>query len=145
MKQRAIVVIAVSLAAGLGLVAGYAMARTGYPPLQVLLSTSTSVIGQELSYPAGKPKITAAIVTMKPNETTGWHRHDAPLVAWIIEGEVTIDYGPAGTKTFKAGQAFVEAFKTDHNGKNTSSGITRILAVFAGSEGVSNTVMRNRQ
>jgi quercetin dioxygenase-like cupin family protein len=80
---------------------------------------------------------------MKPNETTGWHRHDAPLVAWIVEGEVTVDYGASGTKTFKAGQAFVEAFKSDHNGRNTGSGDTRILAVFVGAEGVSNTHMQN--
>ncbi len=117
-----------------------ATAKDTYPPLDVLLSTTTTTIGQPFEYPEGQAKITGAIVTMQPGQKTGWHKHEAPLFAYILEGEITVDYGPNGTKTYKTGDSFVEAFESEHNGQNTGDGITRILAVFAGAEGTPNTV-----
>lgn len=133
--------LAISGIAGIvGLIGGFAIAKTAYPPLDVLLSTGKTVIGQEIEYPGGTPKITAAIVTMKPGDSTGWHHHDAPLFAWILDGSLTVDYGADGTRTYEKGDSFIEAFRSEHNGTNTSDVDTRILAVFAGAEGVSNTV-----
>lgn len=126
----------------LGMAAGFAIAKSTYPPVQVLVSSEKTIIGQDIVYPEGAAKITGAIVTMQPGDTTGWHKHDAPLFGWVMEGEVTVDYGDAGTRTYKKGDAFIEAFKSYHNGKNTGDGITRILAVFAGADGVANTVMK---
>ena len=99
--------------------ASLALAQSGYPPLEVLLSTSQTTIGQEIAYPPGKAKITAAIVTMQPGEKTGRHRHEAPLFAMILEGEVSLDYGNGVTRTFKKGDTFLEAFQTSHEGTNT--------------------------
>lgn len=118
-----------------------ASAKDVYPPLDVLLSTSKSVIGQPLAYPEGTPKITSAIVTMVPGQETGWHRHEVPLFAYILEGELTVDYGPHGKKIYKTGDSFVEAFRSEHNGKNTGTTPARILAVFAGSDTAKNTVL----
>lgn len=118
-----------------------AFAKDTYPPLDVLLSTSTSVIDQPLVYPDGTPKITSAIVTMIPGQETGWHHHDVPLFAYILEGELTVDYGPDGTRTYKTGDSFVEAFKSEHNGVNSGTTPVRILAVFAGSDTEPNTVV----
>ncbi|KIC40123.1 hypothetical protein RA27_14915 [Ruegeria sp. ANG-R] len=117
-----------------------ATARDTYPPVDVLVKTETSVIGQPLEYPEGTPQITMAIVTMQPGQQTGLHQHDVPLAAYILEGEITVDYGADGTKTYKEGDAFVEAFRSPHNGMNPGPGIARILAVFAGSDSVPNTV-----
>ncbi|MDG1430429.1 MAG: cupin domain-containing protein [Paracoccaceae bacterium] len=115
-------------------------ADTEYPPLDVLLSTGETIIGQTIDYPEGPAKMTSAIVTMQPGQQTGWHTHEVPLFAYVIEGEITVDYGPDGTKTYLAGDSLIEAYKTRHNGINTGSGIVRILAVFAGAEGIPNTV-----
>ncbi|WP_170562524.1 cupin domain-containing protein [Ruegeria atlantica] len=116
------------------------LARDTYPPVEVLLQTDKSVIGEPLEYPEGKAQITMAIVTMQPGQKTGWHRHETPLAAYMLEGEITVDYGDAGTKTYKTGDALVEAFRSPHAGVNSGGEIARILAVFAGAEGVSNTV-----
>ena len=118
------------------------VAEEGYPPLHVLLSTTSSVLEQAIEYPEGQAQITAAIVTMQPGEKTGLHKHNVPFFAYIMEGQVSVDYGKDGIKTYKAGDSLVEAFKTDHYGENTGAGITRILAVFAGAEGIRNTVMK---
>ncbi|NVO57867.1 cupin domain-containing protein [Rhodobacteraceae bacterium B1Z28] len=128
------------LLSALILAASPVIARDTYPPVEVLLQTETSVIGEPLEYPEGTPQITMAIVTMKPGQKTGWHRHEAPLAAYILEGEITVDYGDVGRKTYNEGDALIEAFRSPHAGENTGDGIVRILAVFAGADGVSNTV-----
>jgi quercetin dioxygenase-like cupin family protein len=125
-----------------GLFGGFALGKSTYPPLGVLLSTSTTVIGQPIAYPQGVPKVTAAIITMEPGQETGWHAHHAPLFAYILSGELTVDYGPDGQHVFKEGSAFLEALNSDHNGRNTGPVATRILAVFMGADGVANTEMR---
>ena len=110
-----------------------------------LLDTGKTVLGQTFSYPTSAPaKVTAAIVTMLPGEATGWHKHDVPMFGYILEGEVTVDYGPAGTRVYRAGDALVEAIDWEHNGRNTGGGNARILAVFMGAEGVPNTVLLNK-
>ena len=117
-----------------------AYARDTYPPIEILVSSNESVIGEAIAYPQGPARITAAIVTMQPGQKTGWHRHDVPLFAYILEGEITVDYGEAGQRTYQTGDSFIEAFRSNHNGENTGSGIARILAVFAGADEVENTV-----
>ncbi|MGR3802089.1 cupin domain-containing protein [Marinibacterium profundimaris] len=119
---------------------GAAAADDSYPPLDVLLQTTTTILGQPIAYPGGQAQITAAIVTMQPGQKTGWHDHDAPLFAYILEGEITVDYGPHGTKTYRTGDALVEALGSRHNGENTGDAPMRLLAVFAGAEGTPNTV-----
>jgi quercetin dioxygenase-like cupin family protein len=125
---------------GAGLVIGAAVAKVAYPTADVLLATSETVIGQPITYPAGPALVTASIVTMEPGQATGWHRHDAPLVGYLLQGELTVDYGPDGTRVYRAGDALVEALGSAHNGTNTGADTVRILAVSIGAEGVANTV-----
>lgn len=115
-------------------------AKDNYPPLDILLSSPETVIGQAFEYPGGEAKITAAIVTMAPGQSTGWHAHPVPLFGYVLEGELTVDYGEDGTRVYKTGDSLIEAFGTLHNGTNTGAGPMRILAVFAGAEGVRNTI-----
>lgn len=129
------------LAGAAGLAAGVALGRTGYPPLEVLLQSSETVLGQAFAYPPGKPVVTAAIVSVDPGGETGWHVHEAPLFAWMLDGTLTVDYGPDGIRTYDKGDALIEAFRTRHNGQNLGAEPARLLAVFIGAEGVPNTVM----
>jgi quercetin dioxygenase-like cupin family protein len=135
---------AVAAACGLaiGALGGWAVAKDRYPPVDVLLQAATTTIDQPVSYPtAGRPEITAAMVTMQPGDVTGLHRHDVPMFAWIMQGGITVDYGPAGTRAYTKGDAFLEAFRTPHKGRATADVPTRILVVFAGSSAAENTVM----
>jgi quercetin dioxygenase-like cupin family protein len=107
-----------------------------------LLSTSQTIISQPIAYPTKAPaKVVSAIVTMLPGEETGWHQHDVPMFGYILEGEVTVDYGAKGTHVYRQGEAVMEAIDWPHNGRNTGKVPARILAVFIGAEGVPNTVM----
>ncbi|WP_299662770.1 cupin domain-containing protein [uncultured Ruegeria sp.] len=122
------------------LAAAPVFAHETYPPVDVLLNTTTTAAGEPLVYPDGTPQITVAVVTLQPGQKTGLHRHEAPLVGYILEGEITVDYGSVGIKVFKTGDALVEALNSPHAGENTGDGIARVLAVYAGSDTVSNTV-----
>lgn len=105
--------------------------------VETLLSTSNTIIGEPIVYPANVPaKVTAAIVTVPEGLSTGWHRHGVPLFAYLLDGELTIDYGAHGTRTYHAGDTFMEAKDAAHNGRNTGAGDVRILAVYLAAEGL---------
>ncbi len=106
--------------------------------LTPILSGNTTVIDQTIAYPGGTPKVTAAIVTIPPGGETGWHLHEVPLFAYILEGEITLDYGEKGLKVAKAGDGMLEAVDWAHNGMNKTDKPLRILAVYMGAEGIPN-------
>lgn len=126
------------LAAAMGAHVG---AETAYPPVEPLLKTRETVLGQPVVYPEGPAEITSAIVTMQPGSSTGLHVHGAPLFAYVLEGALTVDYGDGVRRTYRQGDALMEAFGTPHDGAAHEGGVTRILVVFMGAEGVANTAM----
>ncbi len=106
--------------------------------LTPLLSTDADIIGQPIAYPSGKPKVTAAIVTIPPGGETGRHIHQVPLFVYVLEGEVTVDYGDKGTKVYQAGQSLMEAMNWAHNGMNKSAAPVKIMAVYMGGDDKTN-------
>lgn len=120
-----------------------ALARDeGYYPVQELLVTGKTVVGENIQYPTtGAPKITVALVTVAPGAPAAFHRHPVPLVAYILEGELTVDYGEKGVKTFRQGDALVEAMNVPHRGMNLGGGIVKLLAVYVGAEGADNVAL----
>ena len=122
--------------------ASAAWAQQTYYPVQQLLATSKTVVGEDIRYPTSGPaRVTVAIVTVPPGAPAALHRHPAPLVAYILEGELTVDYGALGMKTFRQGEALVEAMDVPHRGINQGTGIVKLLAVYVGAEGTSNVVL----
>ena len=97
---------------------------------QTILDTDKTVIGQPIQYPMGIPQITSKIVTIPVGSETGPHIHEVPMFAYVMKGEVTVDYGEKGTKTFLEGDSIVEAINYTHNGKNTGKEPTKILVVL---------------
>jgi quercetin dioxygenase-like cupin family protein len=106
--------------------------------LTPLLSGNQTIIDQTIAYPEGTPKVTAAIVVIPPGKDTGWHTHAVPLFVYVLEGEVTVDYGSKGIKVYKAGEALLEAENWPHNGMNKTDELVRIFAVYMGAEGLAN-------
>ena len=133
------------LAIALILSSGVALAQSAPPPAdahggtRMVLQTGKTVTDEPIQYPAGKPKITAVEITLSPGQQTGWHTHPVPLFGYILEGELTVDYGPLGKRIYRQGDALVEAMNEAHNGHNSGQGAVKILAVFIGAEGVPDT------
>jgi quercetin dioxygenase-like cupin family protein len=121
--------------------AGRAAAQeSGYPAVP-LLSTGVTVAGETLRYPTtGPARITASIVTIAPGSKTIVHKHGVPMFAYILGGELTVDYGDRGKQTYRQGQALMEAMDVAHYGVNNGAEPVRILVVYMGAEGAENVV-----
>jgi quercetin dioxygenase-like cupin family protein len=130
---------AAALLLSFGVLAGSAE-RASAESAETVIETGKTILGQPFTYPTGAPaKVTAVIITMQPGEETGWHEHDVPMFAYLLDGELTVDYGPRGKHIFRKGDAAMEAIDTAHNGRNTGHGIARVLAVFVGADGIPDT------
>jgi quercetin dioxygenase-like cupin family protein len=133
------VMLAAQLAA-FALLAPAAARDQGYPAVP-LLSTGQNVVGETLRYPTGGPAhVTAAIVMLAPGEKTIVHRHGVPLFAYILDGELTVDYGAHGRRTYRTGEAFMEAMDVAHFGVNTGTQPARLLAVYMGAAGAEDVI-----
>ncbi len=117
------------------------LAQNAYPT-QDILSTGKSIVGEDIAYPASGPAhITASIVTIAPGQETILHKHGAPLFAYLLEGDLTVDYGEKGKRAYKPGDAFMEAMAVTHRGMNTGTTLVKILAVYLGAEGTRNVIV----
>jgi quercetin dioxygenase-like cupin family protein len=111
------------------------------PGVRTVLSTGTTVTGEPIHYPSGAPaQMTALEITLQPGQQTGWHTHPVPTFGYVLDGELTVDYGPKGQRIYRKGDGFAEATNEAHNGRNLTEKPVTILAVFAGMEGVKDGV-----
>ncbi len=122
--------------------AHFARARDGGVHAEKILMTSQSVVGEVIRYPHSalhpqgkRAEITAQVITLKPGDKTPWHSHPMPTFGYIIEGEIEVDYGSKGQKTFRQGDALMEAMARVHQGRNVSDKPVRVLAVSIGEQG----------
>lgn len=111
-------------------------------PAKDLLTTTTTILGEPIRYPTtGPARVTASIVTITPGADTAFHRHPAPLVAYILAGELTVDYGSHGKRIYRKGDSFVEAMDVAHRGMNLGTETVSILAIYLGAEGTANVAL----
>lgn len=115
-------------------------------PSRELLNTQSSVIGETISYPTtGPARIKANIVTIAPGAETIFHRHPAPMFAYILAGELTVDYGSYGKRVYRQGDALMEAMHAAHRGLNLGSDVVHILSVHMGADGTENVVLEKTE
>jgi quercetin dioxygenase-like cupin family protein len=101
------------------------------PSTAPLLSTGTTILGETLHYPTNGPAhVTAAIVTLPPGSRTILHKHGVPMFGYVLEGEITVDYGERGKRTYHQGDALMETMDTAHFGADVGPRPVRILTVY---------------
>jgi quercetin dioxygenase-like cupin family protein len=93
-----------------------------------------TILGQDFKYPAGTPLIKAFDITIPPGKQTSLHSHAIPLYAYIVSGELEVDYGSKGKRVFKAGTSYIEAINWCHAGKSLGGKPVRIIGVYLGQE-----------
>jgi quercetin dioxygenase-like cupin family protein len=140
MKRIIIIAAAALLASSTALRAEDQATQQYQKLLTPLLQGGEDILGTPVEYPDGPANVTAAEVTIPPGGETGWHEHEVPLFGHILEGELTVDYGTKGKKTYRAGDSFLEAVDWPHNGTNTGTVPMRLIAVYMGGGGEANTV-----
>jgi quercetin dioxygenase-like cupin family protein len=108
--------------------------------VEPLLETDQTILGDSFAYPAGRARITSAVLTVPPGAIVPLHLHQVPLFVYILQGEIIVDYGSRGTRTYRKGDSFVEAFEWPHHARNGGKGNVKILTVYAGADGVQNSI-----
>lgn len=119
-----------------------ASTATGKPQVSTVLNKQAqTVLDQLLQYPSGtQAQVSSALLTIDPGVSTGLHKHDAPMYAYILEGTLTVTYEGGIVKEYSAGSAILEAVGTPHNGENKTDKPVKLLVVNIGAEGVANSV-----
>jgi quercetin dioxygenase-like cupin family protein len=100
-----------------------------------ILETTTTAAGQPIRFPQGDNQMTGFIIELAPGGQVGRHVHPVPLFSYILEGTLTVDVEGHGTRTFRAGEGFVDVVNLWHNGRNLGDRPVRFLVVFAGQKG----------
>jgi quercetin dioxygenase-like cupin family protein len=106
--------------------------------VEKLIETDRTILEQEIAYPIGRAKITAELITIPRGASTSKHLHAVPMFGYVLKGELAVDYGSAGERTYRKGDSLVEAIDWAHRGRNAGKGKVRILVVYAGADGVLN-------
>jgi quercetin dioxygenase-like cupin family protein len=104
--------------------------------VEKVLKSDTTSIGQRIMYPrVSDAEVTIAKITFPPGSETGWHKHDIPVFAYVMEGELTVELDNGKSVQFKQGSAFAEVFDTWHNGKNNEKENLVLIAFYMGEKG----------
>ena len=69
---------------------------------------------------------------MVPGQSTGWPRRDVPIYARILAGSISVDYGDGVTKTYRAGNTFIESMGHGHNGHVVGDSEAKPLIILMG-------------
>jgi quercetin dioxygenase-like cupin family protein len=74
--------------------------------------------------------VAVAHLTFQPGGSTGWHRHPGPTVVTITTGELTITDQACRSRTYQAGDSFVEPGPPRHVAVNTADATTQTIVTF---------------
>ena len=98
----------------------------------IMKEVSSDPLGNELNYPTGDPAVSSQINVWKPGFNSPWHYHPYTGVAYVIQGELTVNYDTETsiddknsekniitTQTYRAGEeAFLGVRDTWHLSQN---------------------------
>lgn len=105
-----------------------------------LLQATTTAVGQPIQFPQGRNQFTGVLIELTPGGEVGRHMHPYPNFVYVLSGQITIEIDGQPSRTYSAGESFVESTNTWHNGVNRGQVPVAILVVFAGEEGKPVTV-----
>jgi quercetin dioxygenase-like cupin family protein len=106
--------------------------------IEPLLKTDTTTIGQKIIYPDFQnDEVTIAKITIPPGKSTGWHKHEFPVFAYVLQGNLTVEMDNNKIYQFPANSSFSEVINTFHNGENQGNEDVVLIAFFMGGKGVS--------
>ena len=121
-------------------IAGAVMLATGAPSLATPPSGLTNVAlarGTDTSHGSVRLQfgtdVAMAQITVQPGGSAGWHSHPGGAIIVVQQGTLTVyspDDGRCKTKTYSAGQAFIERPGEVDNVLNTGTGPYVLYVTF---------------
>jgi quercetin dioxygenase-like cupin family protein len=111
--------------------------------IEPLLKTDTTALGESFIYPdMQKDEITILKITFKPGQSTGWHKHNFPLFAYVLKGNLTLEPENGKTMCYSKGSAFSEIIDTYHTGVNKGKKDVVLIVFYLGEKGRSLSVRK---
>jgi quercetin dioxygenase-like cupin family protein len=86
------------------------------------------VLQQDLKMPGYETVV--AEVTLAVGAREGRHTHPGTLIGYLLQGELTLEVEGQPTKVYKAGDAALIPAGVVHEGRNTGSVPTKVIATF---------------
>jgi len=108
-----------------------------------VLTTTRTATDQPLVLPAQNPQVVVTKMEIAPGAKLPRHMHPFARYAYVLEGEVTVEYEGGQRQTFHAGEFIVEAIGVWHFGTNTGVVPLRLLVIDQVEAGKSNTIESN--
>jgi quercetin dioxygenase-like cupin family protein len=104
--------------------------------VEPILKTDTTTIGQGFIYPdSQKDEITISKITIQPGKSTGWHKHEFPVFAYVLKGNLTVELENHKSMEFPENSSFPEVLNTFHNGVNNGKVNVILIAFYLGEKG----------
>ncbi len=111
--------------------------------IEPLLKSDTTITGSGYTYPSVEnDEVTVLKITFKPGQSTGWHKHEFPVFAYVMKGELTAELENGKSVQYKKNDAFSEVVNTYHNGVNRGKKDLVLVVFYLGEKGRSLSVAR---
>jgi quercetin dioxygenase-like cupin family protein len=108
-----------------------------------LLETDTTTSGQKIYYPeGGKEQVTMCKVIIPPGKSTGWHKHEIPVFAYVEKGTLTVELEGGKINNFPENSTFAEVIGTNHNGTNKGDSDVVLIAIYLGLKNRPNSIKK---
>jgi quercetin dioxygenase-like cupin family protein len=101
------------------------------PPVTVktLVKTDRTVLGQPLVLPKHDPQLIVSIYDIAPGARLPLHKHPFSRYAYVLAGELTVEFDSGEQRHYRAGEVIVEAVGTWHFGANRGATPVRLLVI----------------
>ena len=80
-------------------------------------------------------EVTISKITIPSGSATGWHKHKIPVFAYVLQGNLTVEFDNNKTKQFPKNTSISEVFDTFHNGINKGTEDVVLIAFYMGEKG----------
>ena len=104
------------------------------PEATILVQSTETWDGVELTYPEGQPEITVARIKIPAGYTLPMHCHPMPLAGVVVSGKLKVATKVGEANTFEEGDGVIEVMNTWHQG--TAIEDTDLVVVYAGALGL---------
>ncbi len=124
-------------------------AKISFKNGDLMTDVSSDPMGNPLVYPKGEASITSQVKVWEPGFSSPWHFHPYQCAAYIIQGELTVNFDTntslddlqadkesTMTQTYTAGEAFIGTANTWHYSENKGSEDLTFLVSWLGEKGM---------
>jgi len=104
--------------------------------IEPVLKTDTTSIGQKIIFPSSQNgEVSISKITIPSGDSTGWHKHDYPVFAYVLKGTLSVKLEHGEIRQFPENSCFAEVVDTFHNGFNNGKEEVVLIGVYLGEKG----------